>query len=192
MNRILRSAGIEDGDLLIQSDVDEIPRAEVIQLFRWCEGVPPIVHLDTPAFVYSFGFQAQYSTWKATLHTYRLGHTGYSHGRQSDFRLMNAGWHCSFCFGTISQFQFKIGAYSHAERGSRHPRLASPDHIQEKICRGEDLYDMWPEAYTFGDLLQMLPGYLQIKSGVDLPRWAVENAHNWPWLLPMGHCLRTP
>ena len=56
MNGFLVEAGIRDGDLLIQSDVDEIPRAETVQLFRWCQGMPNIVHLDMTAYVYRFGF----------------------------------------------------------------------------------------------------------------------------------------
>ena len=38
----------------------------------------------------------------------------------------------SFCFGSISQFQFKVSAYSHAERGEKNSQLLlSPDHIKK-------------------------------------------------------------
>ena len=54
MNTFLKAAGIRDGDLLIQSDVDEIPRSETVHLFQWCEGMPKIVHLDMTAYIYRY------------------------------------------------------------------------------------------------------------------------------------------
>ncbi|PWA82081.1 Glycosyl transferase, family 17 [Artemisia annua] len=42
VDHLLRVAGIEDDDLLIMSDVDEIPSAHTINLLRWCDGPPPI------------------------------------------------------------------------------------------------------------------------------------------------------
>ena len=77
-----------------------------------------------------------------------------------------------------------MAAYSHAERGEKNSRLLSPEHIEKAICDGSDLYDMWPEAYTFADLLHMLKGYQKLTTAVDLPQWAVLNHHHWPWLLP--------
>ena len=37
----------------------------------------------------------------------------------------------SFCFGSISQFQFKMSAYSHAERGEKNSQLLTSEHIQK-------------------------------------------------------------
>ena len=106
------------------------------------------------------------------------------------FSLLDSGWHCSFCFGTISQFQFKMAAYSHAERALRHPSLMSPEHIQRQICLAQDLYNMWPEAYTFGDLFKMANGYEKVHSGHNLPEWLVLNHQRFHWLLPGGNCTR--
>ena len=52
------------------------------------------------------------------------------------------------------------------------------------LCQGTDLYDMWPEAFTFGDLFQMMKGYKNMKTATDLPYWVVLNHHYWQWLLP--------
>ena len=54
MNTFLKEAGIRDGDLLIQSDVDEIPRSDTVQLFQWCKGMPKIVHLDMTAYIFRY------------------------------------------------------------------------------------------------------------------------------------------
>ena len=87
MNNFLKSAGIQDGDLLIVSDVDEIPRAEVVDLFRNCIGMPKIVHLDMNVYVYSFGYKNQLNTWKATIQEYQTGITSYTHGLKSPYKL---------------------------------------------------------------------------------------------------------
>ena len=87
MNKLLRQAGIQEDDLLIVSDVDEIPRAEVVELFQKCQGMPDIVQLDMTMYIYSFGFQNLLSTWKAAIHRYKVGHFSYSHGLQSYYRL---------------------------------------------------------------------------------------------------------
>lgn len=189
MNSFLQKAGIGDGDILIISDVDEIPRAEVVDLYRKCEGMPDILHLDMPVYIYSYGFRMLGTTWKAAIHKFKHGRTFYSHGQVSDVRLSDSGWHCSFCFGTLSAFQFKMQAYSHAERASWHPVLATPEHIQAQICAGQDLFNMWPEAFTFGDLLTMAKGYTRVLSGHDLPKWVVEN-RRMSWLRPGGDCRR--
>ena len=82
-------------------------------------------------------------------------------------------------------------AYSHAERSRRHPSLTSPDHIQRQICEGQDLYNMWPEAYTFGDLFKMVRGYEKVLSGHDIPEWVVKNQERFYWLLPDNkNCTR--
>ena len=67
--------------------VDEIPRSEVIELFQKCQGMPDIVQLDMTAYIYSFGFRNLLNTWKAAIHRYKVGHSYYSHGLQSYYRL---------------------------------------------------------------------------------------------------------
>ena len=81
-------------------------------------------------------------------------------------------------------------AYSHSERALRHSSLLSAEHIQRQICTAQDLYNMWPEAYTFGDLLKMANGYEKVHSGHDLPEWVVLNHQRFHWLLPGGNCTR--
>ncbi|KAJ1388315.1 Glycosyl transferase, family 17 [Sesbania bispinosa] len=46
LDRLLKIAGIEDDDLLIMSDVDEIPSAHTINLLRWCNDIPHVLHLQ--------------------------------------------------------------------------------------------------------------------------------------------------
>nr|GEW53216.1 glycosyl transferase, family 17 [Tanacetum cinerariifolium] len=75
VDRLLRIAGIEDDDLLIMSDVDEIPSGHTIDLLRWCDGSPPIMHLHLRNFLYSFEFNVEHKSWRASVHKYEKGKT---------------------------------------------------------------------------------------------------------------------
>ncbi len=94
MKQFLKEAGLAKGDILIVSDVDEIPRAEVVTLFRKCTGMPPVVHLDMISFQYSFGFKRLDNSWKAALHIYNGNKTRYNHKLKSNFKLPG----CKFSF----------------------------------------------------------------------------------------------
>lgn len=79
-------------------------------------------------------------------------------------------------------------AYSHAERVKRKDFL---DHarIQELICRGDDLFNMLPEEYSFRELIKKMGSIPRSASAVHLPAYLIENADKFGFLLP-GGCLR--
>jgi beta-1,4-mannosyl-glycoprotein beta-1,4-N-acetylglucosaminyltransferase len=47
---------VQDGDLVLETDVDEIPSAATISLLRSCEGYDADFHLNLDSFIYSFEF----------------------------------------------------------------------------------------------------------------------------------------
>ncbi|KAI4387735.1 hypothetical protein MLD38_000143 [Melastoma candidum] len=188
LDHLLRIAGIEDDDLLIMSDVDEIPRADTINLLRWCDDIPSILHLQMRNYLYSFEFPLDDKSWRASVHRYRKGETRYVHYRQTDDLLSDAGWHCSFCFRHIKDFIFKMGAYSHNDR-VRFRHFLNPKRIQDIICRGADLFDMLPEEHTFREIIGKMGDIPHSYSAVHLPGFLLENADKYKYLLP-GYCLR--
>ncbi|KAL7608090.1 hypothetical protein Lser_V15G13244 [Lactuca serriola] len=188
LDHLLRIAGIEDGDLLIMSDVDEIPSAHTIDLLRWCDGPPPVIHLNLNNYLYSFEFNVDHDSWRASVHQYQKGKTRYVHYRQTDFLLADSGWHCSFCFRKISDFVFKMKAYSHTDR-VRFSHFLDPRRIQNVICNGDDLYDMLPEEYTFRDIISKMGRIPHSYSGVHLPSYLLNHADKYKYLLP-GNCVR--
>lgn len=126
----------EEGDIILQSDVDEIPSAQAIRTLKNCQGWGDIIHLGMPTYLYSFEFPMLRKThegssgddgvkqgegwgtrqWRASAKRFHKGFTGYTHSRQSDTILEYAGWHCSFCFRYIRDFQFKmtyVTGYAH-------------------------------------------------------------------------------
>ncbi|XP_023743453.1 uncharacterized protein LOC111891611 isoform X2 [Lactuca sativa] len=188
LDYLLKKAGIEDDDLLIMSDVDEIPSRHTINLLRWCDDIPPVLHLRLKNYLYSFEFFSDNNSWRASAHRYKSGTTTYAHFRQSDVILADAGWHCSFCFRRVSEFIFKMKAYSHFDR-VRFKKFLNPERVQKVICKGADLFDMLPEEYTFKEIIGKMGPIPHSYSAVHLPAHLLENASDYRFLLP-GNCLR--
>ncbi|KAG6766376.1 hypothetical protein NC652_021947 [Populus alba x Populus x berolinensis] len=188
LDQLIKVAGISDDDLLIMSDVDEIPSRHTINLLRWCDDTPSVLHLRLKNYLYSFEFLKDIKSWRASVHRYQTGKTRYAHYRQADVILADAGWHCSFCFRRISEFIFKMKAYSHVDR-VRFKRYLNPERIQRVICKGADLFDMLPEEHTFKEIIGKMGPIPHSYSAVHLPSYLLENADKYKFLLP-GNCLR--
>ncbi|XP_038987351.1 uncharacterized protein LOC103719823 isoform X2 [Phoenix dactylifera] len=190
LDQLIRIAGIADDDLLIMSDVDEIPSGHTIDLLRWCDDIPEKLHLRLRNYLYSFEFFLDNKCWRASVHRFRVGKTRYAHYRQTDDILTDSGWHCSFCFRYISEFVFKMRAYSHVDR-VRFAYYLNPSRIQDVICRGADLFDMLPEEYTFREIIAKLGAIPHSYSAVHLPGYLLQNIDKYKYLLP-GNCKREP
>ncbi|GLT26229.1 hypothetical protein SLA2020_013110 [Shorea laevis] len=189
MNGLLHQAEISTGDLLIMSDTDEIPSPHTLKLLQWCDGIPSLLHLELRHYMYSFEFPVDYSSWRASIQIYGPW-TRYRHSRQTNLILSDAGWHCSFCFQHLEEFVFKMTAYSHADRVKQKDFL-DYSRIQRIVCKGDDLFDMLPEEYTFQELIKKMGSIPHSASAVHLPASVIENADKFRFLLP-GGCLRTP
>lgn len=190
MDKALLLAGIEDGDLLITADTDEIPSAHTIRLLQNCDGFPTSMHLQLRNYIYSYEFLVDSNSWRSSVEIFEKKTTSYSHKRKVDLLLADAGWHCSFCFRHISDFIFKMQAYSHADR-VRDPSFLNPKRIQDIICKGGDLFDMLPEEYSFKDLIGKMGYVPQSFSGVHLPTHVLRYPEYYKFLLP-GNCTREP
>ncbi|CAA7395877.1 unnamed protein product [Spirodela intermedia] len=188
LDHLIKIAGIADDDLLIMSDADEIPSGHTINLLRWCDEIPEKLHLQLRNYLYSFEFFLDMESWRASVHRYRSGETRYVHFRQSDELLADAGWHCSFCFRRISEFVFKMKAYSHVDR-VKFSYYLDPGRIQRIICQGLDLFDMFPEEYTFREIISKLGPIPRSFSAVHLPGYLIQNVDKFRYLLP-GNCQR--
>lgn len=177
-----------EGSLILMSDVDELPSLGTVQLLSTCQAPLPL-HLSLKSYVYSFEFPTTAKSWRAQVHAWSSDNTWYNHGKVSDDILLDAGWHCSSCFSRISDYQFKMQSYSHSDRlfGNRHWRqLLQPEVILDKICRGKDIFDMLPEAYTWSELLNRWNGEAPSNSTANLPRGLMDHQKKFKFLLPDG------
>ncbi|KAK4786214.1 hypothetical protein SAY86_002903 [Trapa natans] len=188
LDHLLKIAGISDDDLLIMSDVDEIPSRHTINLLRWCADIPPVLHLRLKNYLYSFEFLVDNNSWRASVHRYVTGRTRYAHYRQSDYILADSGWHCSFCFRCIKEFVFKMRAYSHFDR-VKFSHYLDENRVQRVICKGADLFDMLPEEHSFQEIIGKMGPVPHSFSAVHLPSHLLENADEYKFLLP-GNCMR--
>ncbi|KAE8697133.1 Detected protein of confused Function [Hibiscus syriacus] len=146
-----------------------------------------LLRLADANYLYSFEYLIDHKSWRASVHRYKKGKTRYAHFRQSDLLLADAGWHCSFCFRYISDFIFKMKAYSHTDR-VRFAHFLNPKRIQD-ICRGANLFDMIPEEYTFKEIIGKMGPIPHSYSAVHLPAYLLNNAEKYKYLLP-GNCVR--
>ncbi|KAI2800482.1 hypothetical protein BLOT_011867 [Blomia tropicalis] len=189
MDRFVRSEAI-DGDLIIVSDVDEIPRANTIHLLKICSDYPLPLHLQLKTYFYSFEFFFSYTdSWRANVQRFDKNKFQYSHGKQSNIILADSGWHCTFCFRELKDFRFKMTSYSHNDRLMGRTNLLNNEEIQRRICSGDDVYDMYPEVYSFKELVQKFGRIPKTTSLIDLPRGLLQNRNRMKYLLP-GNCRR--
>lgn len=100
--------------LVVFSDVDEIPYAHTIQLLRHCSAPLPM-HLQMREYLYSFEWPAGEGSWRAQVHQLEEDELegggyefGYGHAQVSEWKLADAGWHCSFCFRYLHEFVDKM------------------------------------------------------------------------------------
>jgi len=172
--------------LVLMSDIDEIPAKHTVSLLKACD-FGESIHLQLRNFLYSFEWQLDMSSWRASMHLWR-DNTYYRHSKSGERILADAGWHCSYCFRTISEYIVKMTGFSHADRIGGNMRLLEPKRIQDTICRGKDIFGMLPEAYSYRDLWSQM-SLEPLTSAVGLPRFLIENADRFRFLLP-GGCKR--
>ncbi|MCO5567800.1 hypothetical protein L7F22_021496 [Adiantum nelumboides] len=103
-------------------------------------------------------------------------------GRPISFWLTQVGRH-------VKDIAFKLLAYSHADRVKSRAFL-EPQRIQAIVCKGADLFDMLPEAYSFKELIMKSGVAPRSYSGVNLPSFLLKHHERFKFLLP-GHCMRT-
>lgn len=150
------------GDVILVSDIDEIPRPSTLTLLRNC-AFPPRVTLRSRFFYYSFQWEHAGGDW---WHPQATFYQGSDTIRPQDLRMgsgdwdiFNSSWHCSSCFETVAQMADKIGSFSHTEYDQ--PEFKAPGEIVRRVRNGLDLFDRESERYEKVDATVDLPGYLK-------------------------------
>ncbi|KAG0346649.1 hypothetical protein BG005_000622 [Podila minutissima] len=187
MTALFLELGLTENDLFTSVDLDEVIYPHTLELIKECEGVPDTMHLELNNYLYSFEFPTGDTIWPTTITRWYPG-VRYIRAQVSDTVLTDSGWHCSFCFRYIKDFQFKMAAYSHTER-VRYTYMSTAEWIQKTICEGRDLFGMLPEAYTYKELFRRMGQIPKSTSAVGLPRYLQENREKYKFLLP-GGCVR--
>ncbi|KZZ95145.1 glycosyl transferase family 17 protein [Ascosphaera apis ARSEF 7405] len=161
------------GDVLVVSDLDEIPRPDTMTLLRTCD-FPRAVNLRSRFYYYSFQWIHRGRDWAHPQATYYQGlentilphdlryHAGGSlltNWLTSSSDIWNASWHCSSCFDTINEMKTKIRSYSHQE--FNRPEFLDSDKLVERVRTGMDLFDRPGQIYDRVDNNTDVPSFLK-------------------------------
>ncbi|PGH09556.1 beta-1,4-mannosyl-glycoprotein beta-1,4-N-acetylglucosaminyltransferase [Blastomyces parvus] len=161
------------GDVIIVSDIDEIPRPATVTLLRTCS-FPRRVNLRSRFYYYSFQWLHKGPDW---AHPQATHYEGYEETiKPDDLRmgrgwsipsswfgsvadLFNASWHCSSCFATVKEMQTKIVSFSHTEYNR--PEFTNKEHLVEVVRTGKDLFNRPGEVYERVQANLDVPAYLK-------------------------------
>jgi beta-1,4-mannosyl-glycoprotein beta-1,4-N-acetylglucosaminyltransferase len=158
------------GDVILVSDVDEIPRPSTLTALRNCR-FPQKLSLHSDMYYYSFQWHSR-GDWAHPQATYYNGNDTVLPNDlrgSADSHLYRAAWHCSYCFSTIGEFIKNIKSFSHSELNL--DRYKDPQQIMEHVRYGIDLYERQGEDYD------------RIEDNPDVPDFLKENRENYLFLL---------
>lgn len=151
-------------DIILVSDVDEIPRPETIRVLRNCE-FPKKTNLRSRFFYYSYQWEHQTKDWEHPQATWYDGldktilpNTLRWGFQNANLNLQNSSWHCSSCFATVAEMDYKIASFSHQEFNQQ--KFRDPSEIVRRVRSGLDLFDRRREVYQRQDPVLDFPDYL--------------------------------
>lgn len=172
----------QHGDVLVVSDVDEVPRPETFRTLRAC-AFPRRLTLSSRFYYYSFQWLHRGPEWphpqatfyQGMLKTLRPNDLRIADGGMWPFRewekgvLRNASWHCSSCFETVGELLGKMAAFSHTSMNAK--KFRDERRIVDYIRKGKDLWDRKGEVYD------------RVEGNQDVPRFLLENKERFGYML---------
>ena len=176
------------GDVLVVSDIDEIPKPETMVILRYCD-IPARVTLRSHFYYYAFQWLHRGEQWahpQATIYRGIKDTISPVHLRNGDegpgwlylrplmrwwekSDLWSSAWHCSSCFSTIKSMQTKMGRFSHTPLNTEQNR--DPETIVARVRNGSDLFGR-------GDML-----FDRVDENTDVPKYILENADRFGYML---------
>lgn len=134
---------LQPQDVIVQTDADEIPRREALQLLKRCY-IPPVrfpIVFVTTLYFYRFGTEVPWHYhWEAisaTLFDPEDIATSFQRTRSGSVFLHHAGWHCSWCM-TPTEMQRKLSSFSHSEYNT--PAINNVTFIQQAVCNDREMF----------------------------------------------------
>jgi beta-1,4-mannosyl-glycoprotein beta-1,4-N-acetylglucosaminyltransferase len=143
-NHIAKALNLfDDQDIIMISDLDEIPHKDCVEIAKdyFLKGWDRLgVRQDH--YCYNFN-QKQLTPWigtsistnavakKETPQQLRNSRHGFG-------IIENGGWHLTY-WGTVEDIQYKIDSFAHQELNLT--QFKTPEHIKEKILKGEDMFN---------------------------------------------------
>ncbi|EME78581.1 glycosyltransferase family 17 protein, partial [Pseudocercospora fijiensis CIRAD86] len=179
----------QEGDVLLVSDVDEIPKPETLNVLRHCQ-FPDRLTLQSRFYYYSFQWLHIGEEWphpQATTYHGLRGTLTPTHLRNgiggvsiipfwSAFlrwyqkaSISDAAWHCSSCFSTIEEMRMKMASFSHTPLNTDENRDEKT--MLERVRKGLDLFGRAGERYA------------RVEGNRDVPRYILDHWAKFKYLL---------
>lgn len=130
----------QEDDIIILSDVDEIPKASVISEYDPAKGICAI---SMDLFYYKLNWKIGENWFKPRIFPYKeLKGKNFQYFRgEGDYKynhiISNGGWHFSF-LGDKDSVKYKIQSYAHNEFNNE--TFVNDDHIEDCIATGKDIF----------------------------------------------------
>ena len=170
------------GDVIVVSDIDEIPRPATMMILRNCD-VPKRVTIRSQFYYYGFQWLHRGEEWahgQATIYNgagtilpadLRNGEGEWNRLNRwwEKVDLWNAGWHCSTCFENVSQVLGKMGSFSHTSLNQEVYR--DKERIVNRVRAGKDLWDREGQDCD------------RMDENEDIPEYLKKNPLRWSYLL---------
>ena len=155
-------------DVILVSDLDEIPRPSTIQTLRNCR-FPRRLTLASRFYYYSFQWLHRGEEWPHPQATYYQGPRWTilpdklrMKGIQEKLETFgNAAWHCSSCYPRLEDYVTKITGFSHTK--FNRPEFVDRAKILQRVRQGIDLFDRESEVYD------------RVEGNTDMPAFLREN-----------------
>lgn len=142
-------AAPELGDVILVSDIDEIPRSSTLKALRNC-AFPPRVSLRSAFYYYSFQWLHRGEQWPHPQATYFFGKEDTIRPQTlrmdlPDDELFDAAWHCSSCHRTMEDLKTKITSFAH--KRYNHEYYLQTSKLLTHVRMGEDLFERPTEVF---------------------------------------------
>ncbi|KAK1982693.1 family 17 glycosyltransferase [Colletotrichum cereale] len=158
-------------DVLIVSDVDEIPKPEILRALRNCD-IPPRVTIHSRIYYYSYQWLARNDWPHPQATVYRGSDTVLPddlRNNANDHHFNHGGWHCSYCFSTVEEMAQKINSFSHDELNK--PEYKDPDWVVDVARRGLDIFGRGDSNFD------------RMEGNRDVPDYVRDNSDKFKYLL---------
>lgn len=166
--------GLNRGDLVFHSDLDEIPRPTIVKELKHCDGFVNPGCLQVRFFYYGFEYFKPENWFHPNFELYdpanpipvsrwRSHHDGNVQGTC----LKEGGWHISWAFDSIDAYRNKMKWYSHAHGAFNVELLKMPDEELAKMIVGG--YNV---VTQIGKMGKAEPEFKRIpQESIDMPLW---------------------
>jgi beta-1,4-mannosyl-glycoprotein beta-1,4-N-acetylglucosaminyltransferase len=165
-------------DLILLSDLDEIPKSTVLQIIKNETATDRVIRLSCDFYYYGFQFLSP-TTWQGPIITVYTDPATFPTGAKlrglkywntTPIRdIRKACWHCSWCFSNISLMINKAQSYSHTEHNNA--KYLNKQWIIHHVRNGNDLFDRKNQKYAL------------VSNNQDIPKFILNNKERFSYLL---------